>query len=77
MTNPRLSWVNIAAQDARGQVQTGYQIQVSTSKEKLLAGQADLWDTDKVSSDLSVRLKYGGKAGVEARLLVACPHLGP
>ncbi len=61
VTNPRLSWVNNAAQGERGQVQTAYQIQVATSKEKLINGQADLWDSGKITSAQSILVTYAGK----------------
>lgn len=59
--NPRLTWVNTAAKGQRGQIQTAYQIQVASSQDKLLDGEADLWDSGKVDSDQSVRVKYAGK----------------
>lgn len=59
--NPRLSWISTADQGARGQVQTAYQIQVATSRDGLLKRKADLWDSDKVGSDQSVRVRYAGK----------------
>ena len=37
VTKPRLSWVNTAAPHSRGQLQTAYQIQVASTKDKLLA----------------------------------------
>jgi len=61
VTKPRLSWVNTAAPDSRGQLQTAYQIQVASTKDKLLAEQADLWDTGKVNSSESMRVRFGGK----------------
>ncbi len=58
---PRLSWVNSASPNDRGQVQTAYQIQVAASKEKLLEGQPDLWDSKKVDSNQSTLVNYAGK----------------
>ncbi len=54
---PRLSW-QIAA-DARGTVQTAYQIQVAAGEAALETGDL-LWDTGKVASDASIHVPYGG-----------------
>lgn len=61
-TAPRLSWVN-EARDAkvRGERQTAYRIVVASSKEKLLAGDFDLWDSGKVLSEQSTLVPYGGQ----------------
>jgi alpha-L-rhamnosidase len=59
--NPRLSWVNIAGKGERGQIQTAWEIRVSTTKEKLLNGQPDLWNSTKVMSNQSVNIRYDGK----------------
>ncbi len=59
--NPRLSWVNNASPGARGQAQTAYQVQVASSEQMLLDGEADLWDSARVDSDQSVRVRYAGK----------------
>ena len=56
---PRLSWVLESNQ--RAQRQTAYQILVASSEEKLIAGQADLWDRGKVTSDQSIQIAYAGK----------------
>jgi alpha-L-rhamnosidase len=47
--SPRLSWRIESA--ARGAAQTAYQIQISSDKERLAQGQADVWDSGKISSD--------------------------
>jgi len=57
---PRLSWV--VESEKRGQRQRAYQIQVASSKEKLQAGESDLWDTGKVESSQSNQVVYTGKA---------------
>src|SRR5690606_36158122 len=59
--NPRLSWINVAKEGDRGQVQTAREIQVASSKQKLLAGQADLWASGKVTSPQSFNVPYAGK----------------
>ena len=43
--NPRLSWINISDSNERGQVQTAWEIRVAGSRENLLAGNADLWNS--------------------------------
>ncbi|HPF50769.1 MAG TPA: family 78 glycoside hydrolase catalytic domain [Draconibacterium sp.] len=58
--NPRLSWINAADEGERGQIQTAWQIRVASSERQL--AKADLWDSDKVESNESTRLKYSGKA---------------
>ncbi|MDR0394913.1 MAG: glycoside hydrolase family 78 protein [Tannerella sp.] len=60
---PRLSWVNEAVDPGvRGQKQTAWQIRVASSPEKLIAGDADLWDSGKQLSEESNLLKYNGQA---------------
>jgi len=56
---PRLSW--ILKSDRRGEQQTAYQVLVATSAEALREGKADLWDSGKVASGVSVLLPYAGK----------------
>ena len=56
---PRLSWILISGE--RGQKQTAYQILVASSKKKLVAGIADLWDSKKVNSDQSIHIVYQGR----------------
>ncbi|MBI4165415.1 MAG: alpha-L-rhamnosidase N-terminal domain-containing protein, partial [Acidobacteria bacterium] len=55
---PRFRW--LLDSDERGQLQTGYQVLVATSLEKLQADTGDKWDSGKVSSDNSVEVPYGG-----------------
>ena len=75
--NPRLSWVNVASEGDRGQVQTAWEIRVASSKENLLNNRADLWSSGKVISSQSTNNNYGGKAIiVAAGLLVAGENLG-
>ena len=57
---PRLGW---KLTDARsGARQTAYRIQVSRKFSELGAGEADLWDTQKVSSDESQHISFDGIA---------------
>ncbi|MCK5135592.1 MAG: family 78 glycoside hydrolase catalytic domain [Bacteroidales bacterium] len=57
--HPRLSWINQSVEGERGQVQTAWQVRVASSKEKL--DHPDLWESDKVMSDQSIRVRYEGK----------------
>ena len=57
---PRLSWVNISQENERGQLQTAWEIRVAGTREKLVAGKADLWNSGKVMSPESVNIPYGG-----------------
>ncbi|MHC4252702.1 MAG: family 78 glycoside hydrolase catalytic domain, partial [Planctomycetota bacterium] len=57
-SKPRLSWVMTS--DARGDVQTGYQIIVASSERVLARDRGDLWDSRKVDSDRSAHVEYGG-----------------
>jgi alpha-L-rhamnosidase len=59
--NPRLSWVNIATDGDRGQLQTAWEIRVAGTKEKLIKGQSDLWNSNKVVSGQSTNIRYNGK----------------
>lgn len=58
---PRLSWINIASGNERGEVQTAWEIRVASTKEKLLSDTTDLWSSGKVMSDESVNILYNGK----------------
>jgi alpha-L-rhamnosidase len=52
---PRLSWRMESA--GFGAAQTAYQIQIGSNRDRLAQGQADLWDSGKVTSDaMSVEL---------------------
>jgi len=55
---PRLSWINIAGDQERGQRQTAWQIRVATSEKKL--ERADLWDSQKVANEQCNRIEYDG-----------------
>ncbi len=58
--NPRLSWVNIAPESERGQIQTAWEIRIAGTKEKLINGQTSLWNSGKVAGE-STSVCYGGK----------------
>ncbi len=57
---PRLSWINIAGENEKGQLQTAWEIRVAGTKEKLMANDADLWKSGKVISSKSVDVIYNG-----------------
>lgn len=57
---PRLSWEIVGYK--RAIEQSAYQVLVASSAEKLLANEADLWDSGKVTSDQSIHISYNGKA---------------
>jgi alpha-L-rhamnosidase len=57
-SNPRLSWEISGKQ--RNIVQTAYQVIVSSTPEKLAAGEGDLWNSGIVKSNQSVHVAYAG-----------------
>jgi alpha-L-rhamnosidase len=59
---PRLSWINIADAGDRGQYQAAWQIRVTSEREKLVDGVADLWNSGKVEADPSTQVTYDGKS---------------
>ena len=59
--NPRLSWVNTAGPGVRGQYQTAYQVRVASSMQLLDDNKPDIWDSEKITSDQSILVKYDGK----------------
>ena len=56
--SPRFGWQMRSS--VRGQRQTGYQILVATSLDRLTATGADVWNTGRVASSDSVALSYEG-----------------
>ena len=58
---PRLSWVDVADGNDKNQYQTAYQIQVASSKERLLRGDIDLWDSGRRKSAETRYISYQGK----------------
>ena len=58
---PRLSWVDVADWNDKNQCQTAYQIQVASTKEQLLRGEADLWDSRRRKSNETRLISYRGK----------------
>lgn len=55
---PRLSWG--LAGGGPGARQKAYRITVASDRERLSAGDADLWDTGRVDSDETVHIRYDG-----------------
>jgi alpha-L-rhamnosidase len=56
--NPRFSWV--LESSVRGDLQTAYQILVSSSSKALALGQGDVWDSGKVPSPENAQVVYAG-----------------
>jgi len=59
VAQPRLGWINLAAEGVRGEKQSAWQVRVASSKE--LLEEPDLWDSGKQLSGQSTRVEYGGK----------------
>src|SRR5256885_4028490 len=59
-TAPHFSWQSDNTE--RNWRQSAYQILVASSAENLLAGNADVWDSGKQSSDESIGIAYSGPA---------------
>jgi alpha-L-rhamnosidase len=59
VVQPRLSWQ--IKSDVNDVKQTAYQIMVASTLENLNANKADLWDSEKVTSNESVNIIYKGK----------------
>ncbi len=57
-TKPRLSW--LVESEGRGQAQTGYQLLVASSADKLNRQEGDLWDSGKVDSSQTLFVEYEG-----------------
>lgn len=58
---PRLTWELTAHDNERNQYQTAFRIQVASSKDLLLSGKPDLWDSNIVDTSLSNNILYQGK----------------
>jgi alpha-L-rhamnosidase len=56
---PRLSWSVASA--GRGARQSAYRVTAASSRERLEAGEADLWDSGRVASDRCFDVEYDGK----------------
>jgi len=60
-SQPRLSWLLHAPENARGRRQTAYRILVASDPKLLARNQGDLWDSGKVQSREQNQIAYGGK----------------
>ena len=56
---PGLSWA--LASDGRGARQSAYRVTAASSLERLQTGEADLWDSGRVSDDRCFEVAYDGK----------------
>jgi len=56
---PEFGW--IVHSSSKNDVQSAYRILVSSELEKLDKDQADMWDSGKVDSDVSINVAYRGK----------------
>ena len=59
---PRLSWgLAPGAPEARGLKQSGYQVLVASSPERLARAEGDWWNSGQVASDEQIQIAYAGK----------------
>lgn len=58
VAKPRLSW-NVLS-DVRGQLQTAYQIIVSTNQQSIKDGQGEVWNSGKIESNQNSSVVYTG-----------------
>ncbi len=56
---PRLSWIVDSKQ--RSQVQSAFQIIVSTNEAQLKSSVGELWDTGRIAADQTLLIAYGGR----------------
>ena len=59
VTQPRLAWA--LESRVRGAAQSAYRITVASSRERLEAGQPDLWDSGVVRTDRCFDIRYEGQ----------------
>src|ERR1700734_3487525 len=57
---PDFGWIVNAG--VKEDYQTAYQIEAATSAPLLEGGQADLWNTGKITSNQSINIRYAGKS---------------
>lgn len=68
--NPRLSWVNTAADpNAKDLRQSAYRILVASSPENLDEDNGDMWDSGWVESDENLDIPYAGAPLATSRIL--------
>src|SRR5690606_27225943 len=58
VTTPRLSWK--MEDKRRGAAQTAYRVQVASSRQALLDGKVDVWDSGRQAGSASLEIPYGG-----------------
>lgn len=56
---PLLSWVLMAIEPNQGQ--TAYRIEAASSRERLVQGRPDRWDSGRVTSRETLHIPYGGR----------------
>ena len=61
VATPVLSWTIITDSRRRGMHQTGYQVLVATSIDKLKNDNGDLWSSGKITTDQMGQVVYAGK----------------
>ncbi len=59
VSRPRLSWALTGG--GRGARQSAYQVTAASTRERLEAGAADLWDSGEVAADRCFEVAYDGK----------------
>ncbi|HEU5442424.1 MAG TPA: hypothetical protein VFU61_01275, partial [Steroidobacteraceae bacterium] len=59
VSQPRLSWALTGG--GRGAAQSAYRVTAASTRERLEAGEADLWDSGEVKSDRCFDIAYDGK----------------
>ena len=63
LSHPRLEWVDRPTDKmTRGVQRSAYQIEAASSRQALLQGKADLWDSGKVEDSQSLRIAYEGRS---------------
>lgn len=58
VVRPGLSWLLIS--DERDQIQTAYQVIVSSSEARVAKGNGDIWDSGKITSGDQINIIYNG-----------------
>jgi alpha-L-rhamnosidase len=59
VAQPRLSWR--LESEHRGVAQTAWQVRVASSRERLLSGEADLWDSGRTAGGDTNQIVYAGR----------------
>ena len=64
---PRFGWKMAAKHGAVDVTQSAYRVLVATSRERLAAGEGDLWDSGKVPGSQAIDVAYAGKPLASSR----------